>query len=394
MRTRSATGDCGLTGVSDYGRMRLLSYADSFRELAKSMEGSFGESEPEGDREAILEARQFWENQQLLCGNLNEMAQIMDKVASEVFRLRPVEEKKRRAIIHGFKLEGIMAEDIHYIDRPGAPLSLGITLHTQRDEGCSCEQAADMLSVLMNRRMEASVASPYRIDREKRGYVFLEEASFVVLSGVARAVRENESVSGDNYALIQAEKGRLTTLLSDGMGSGEKASRDSEWILDLMEKMMETGYSLEGALRLINNALLSRPDKQNMSTLDVCDLDLHQGSCSFYKIGAAASFLKRGSNVDKIENPSLPMGIFPIEAAVSARRTLSHGDYIIMMTDGVLDALGQNRYEDTMSRIIQSVQEQNPKEIARKILQFVLHLSGGHVLDDMTVLVLGIWEST
>lgn len=394
MRTRSATGDCGLAGVSDYGRMRLLSYADSFRELARSMEDGIGEQEQEGDREQILESGKLWENRQLLCGNLNEMAQIMDKVASEVFRLCPMEEKKRKAIVHGFKLEGIAAEDIHYIDRPGAPLSVGITLHTQRDDECSCEQAADMLSVLMNRRMEASVASPYRIDREKRGFVFMEEASYVVLSGVARAVRENESVSGDNYALIQAEKGRLTTFLSDGMGSGEKASKDSEWILDLMEKMIETGYSLEGALRLINNALLSRPEKQNMSTLDVCDLDLYQGSCSFYKIGAAASFLKRGNHVEQIENPSLPMGIFPIEAAASACRKLSDGDYIIMMTDGVLDALGQNRYEDTMSRIIQSVQEQNPKEIAKKILQFVLHLSGGHIADDMTVLVLGIWENT
>ena len=73
---------------------------------------------------------------------------------------------------------------------------------------------------------------------------------------------------------------------------------------------------------------------------------------------------------------------------------LKEGDVVVMLTDGVLDALENNRYEETMRQIIGSVKEQNPKEIARCILQFVLHCCGGHIQDDMTVLVLGIWENT
>ncbi len=394
MKTRLQTEDSRLLEVSEYGRRRLLTYADSFRELAQSMEGSFAISEDEQDRDNVLEARRYWDSQQILCGNLNEMARIMDRVASEVFRLKPLDLKTRRSVVHGLKLEGIIVTDIYYIERPGERTAIGISMYTRRDNGCSGEQVADMLSVLLNKRLEVSVASPYLVDAENRSFVFVEEAAYVVLSGVAKAVKEEETISGDNYSIIESEKGKLTVLLSDGMGSGEKASRDSTWILDLMEKMIETGYSLEGSLKLINNALLSRPDKQNMSTLDICDLDLYDGSCSFYKIGGAASFLKREHSVEQIDSPSLPMGIFPIESPEVIQGKVRDGDYIIMMTDGVLDALGQNRYEETMRQIIESVKEQNPKEIARRILQFVLHLSGGHIQDDMTVIVLGLWENT
>ena len=110
-------------------------------------------------------------------------------------------------------------------------------------------------------------------------------------------------------------------------------------------------------------------------------------------MGAAASFIKRAHGVEQITGPSLPLGIFRETEPEKLDRKLMDGDYIIMMTDGVLDALKQNRYEETMRQIIESIGEQNPKEIARRILQFVLHCCGGHIQDDMTVVVLGIWEN-
>ena len=66
---------------------------------------------------------------------------------------------------------------------------------------------------------------------------------------------------------------------------------------------------------------------------------------------------------------------------------------MVLMTDGVLDALEQNHYEDAMCRFLSGLNEQNPKEIADSLLQFVLHCSGGHVEDDMTIVVVGIWEN-
>jgi stage II sporulation protein E len=317
----------------------------------------------------------------------------MDRVATEVFRLRPFEEKKKKLAVQALKSEGIRVMDLYYIERPGERPSIGAALSLRDRREVSAAQVAGMLSVLFDCRLEASVACPYRLEREVRSFVFVEEASYVVLSGTARAVKEGEQCSGDHFTVMESENGRVTALLSDGMGSGEKASADSEMILELLEKFLEAGYPLTEALKLVNGALVTASDLQNMSTLDICDVDLYSGECSFYKMGAAASFIKRPHEVEVIRREGLPLGILQENTAEAIHRRLMDGDYCILMTDGVLDALKENHYEETMQQILSGISEQNPKEIAGRILQMVLHCSGGRIRDDMTIVVLGIWEN-
>ena len=73
-------------------------------------------------------------------------------------------------------------------------------------------------------------------------------------------------------------------------------------------------------------------------------------------------------------------------------RKLYHGDYLIMMTDGVLDALPREREEETMKEIIMDIKEETPKDMSRGILERVLGYSDYCAKDDMTVLVAGMWK--
>ncbi len=261
-----------------------------------------------------------------------------------------------------------------------------------------------MLSVLLGRRLVVSVTSPQFIEEREGTYLFVEEPRFVVLSGSARAVKENEAVSGDNYSIIQSDRGWMTVLLSDGMGSGPAAGADSSQVLDMMEKMLEAGFETDMAMSLVNSALLASEDasgRRNMSTLDVCSLNLYQGMCVFRKVGAAASFLKSNSYVEQISLPGLPLGVLAAGEGEEARRALQQSvsrelidnDYIIMMSDGVLDALRESGYEEAMVHYLEGMREQHPEEMARNLLQFVLRCSQGRIMDDMTVLVLGVFDS-
>ena len=76
----------------------------------------------------------------------------------------------------------------------------------------------------------------------------------------------------------------------------------------------------------------------------------------------------------------------------TSSRKLYHGDYLIMMTDGVLDALPAMREEETMKEIIMDIHEETPKEMSRGILERVLGYSDYCARDDMTVLVAGMWK--
>ncbi len=380
----------GALEMVDYGKRRLLTCADSLRELAKSLDGEF--CSPGRDREGILLERGQWENRQALRENLQEMAQVMTRVASEAFRVRPMEERKRRLVCHFLKAEGILARNLFYIERAEQRTSIGLTMSLPKGGTMKSEDVAALLSVVLNKRLVMSVASPDLVDEAERSFVLTQEAPFVVMTGAARAVKENEDSSGDNYAFIESDCGKFTMLLSDGTGSGEKAGRDSGRILDLMEKMIEAEFDLESAVNLVNSAVLAQGREQGLSTLDICSLDLFEGSCEFHKVGAAASFVKRDYLVEQIDSHCLPLGVFQSVEPEIISCELMDGDYIIMMTDGVLDALGQKHYEAAMKSMIAKMQEQNPKEMAKKLLQFVLRASGGRVLDDMTILVLGLWE--
>lgn len=377
--------------VPELCRQRLLGYAESFKELSKEFCGEFAGDNL--DRQSVLEERRIWENRQVMSSNLNAVAQIMTKVAEEVISYEPFPEKRKRFIVHALRAEGILADDLCYLPMENGRRAVGMTMYTEKKGGRPAAEVADMLSVLLHRQMQLSVASPYLVDRTSRSFVFVAEASYIALTGLAKAVKEGENLSGDHYSILESEKGRMTVLLSDGTGSGEKASADSERVLDLMEKMLEAGYDLDTAVRIVNTAFFARGEDNGHPTLDVCDLDLYQGSCDFCKVGGVTSFIKHGTQVEQVTEEGLPLGVFQTVEINKVHKELQGGDYIILMTDGALDGLEEGGYEEAMAQTISGMDEQNPGEIAEKLLQNVLCADKGRILDDMTILVIGLWEN-
>lgn len=378
--------------VSDLCRRRLLNYADTFYELSKSYDGEFQPAE--GDRQNLLSERRLWENRQIIKGHLTEMAKIMTEAAHEVLCFHPMEERKKRIITSALKEEGIRAENLSYLPQTTGRQAVVMTLSTDKRGGLSAEEVADIVSVLLDMRLQLSVASPYRVEREPHSFILEEEAGFLALTGFSRVTKENETVSGDNFAVMEADKGRITVMLSDGTGSGEKAGKDSEHVLDLMEKMLEAGYSIDGAVNMVNTALFSAGEDRNHPTLDICDIDLYEGICRLRKAGGAVTFLKREDHVEQLKSGTLPLGIFRQMELLPIERKLQDGDYLIMVSDGVIDALKEHDYENTLENAISGIREQNPGEIAEKILRMVIYAGGGHILDDMTVGVVGIWSNS
>ena len=63
-----------------------------------------------------------------------------------------------------------------------------------------------------------------------------------------------------------------------------------------------------------------------------------------------------------------------------------------MVTDGVMDALPVGEQEAQIGRYLCELSSQNPKEMAHHILEQVLAWTGREPADDMTVIVVGMWE--
>ena len=375
--------------IPDLCRQQLLSYAESFRELARSFGGDFVAHR--SDRRELLEEHRLWENRQVISSNLIEVSKIMTQMAGEVFHFRPMDHRRGKMISQALKEEKITAgQPLFFPDREGNG-AIGISLTTGKKNGIPGEFVADYLSVLLKRRLKLSVNSPCLIDQTSRCFLFVEEPELVTLTGFARVVKDKENISGDNYSILESEHGKLHLLISDGTGSGEKACEDSTRVLDLMEHLIETGYDMDQAIGLVNAAMFVREDGSGHPTLDVCSLDLYGERGIFYKSGGAVSFLKRGRKVTSIEGGSLPLGIFQCPEIRREEVNVESGDYIIMVTDGVSESFPSE--EGGLETFIGSITEQNPREIAEKIMQGVIMANEGHVRDDMSILVVGIWAN-
>lgn len=388
--------------IPEYGRQKLLGYAESFRELAELFEEEMEIKDFEmkdflesgKDRQEYLWQKKLCESRGLLAGHLKEMSCIMSDVAKEYYRYRPLSERKYRQIARYLKESGILLKNFLILENEDKHIELSLTMKTQLRESIIIADVADLISVVMNIRVQPSKSEPLFMAKEWTSYHFLEEPKFHILTGFAKAVKETEKVSGDNYSFCEIESGRTIAILSDGMGSGEEACEESERVIEMMEKLLESGFRKEAAIQIINGALAAGEQEKNMSTLDICELNLYTGACDFVKVGAACTYIKRDNLVDRLSARNLPLGVFQQIEPETMHRQLQDGDYVIMLSDGVLDALSQGVGEDMLPEVISRIYHTNPAEIANQILGYCIRQSVGKIRDDMTVLVIGIWKNS
>jgi stage II sporulation protein E len=242
------------------------------------------------------------------------------------------------------------------------------------------------------KRMRAAFHSKTIISGEFISFTFVEEPRFMVLSGAAGRNKTGEELSGDNFSLTELSEGQMLMGIVDGMGSGFQASSESEQIIELLEDLLRTGFEEEAALRMVNSVLLGRDQNEASTAVDLAVADLYSGTCSFIKSGAAATFIKRNQWIEMMKSTSLPVGVLREVDYENTSKKLYDGDYVIMVSDGVLEAMEGEEKEEEFMRVLMDIRAKNPKDFADEVLEKALEIAGGEVRDDMTVLVTGIWE--
>lgn len=215
---------------------------------------------------------------------------------------------------------------------------------------------------------------------------FCPARNFRVQIGYYAEPKHNEDVLGDTLVYQQLSSGKFMTILSDGMGTGEEAARESKSATKLVQKIIRAGFDHQLAVRTVNTALLSRSTDECFATLDISLIDLFNGEIELIKIGASASFIKRGPEVNLIRGSSLPIGILENIEPASFKRRLLAEDFVIMMTDGILDAVQIANKEDWMVRLLRQCLFEQPEDLAKFIYEQAV--GNGIPEDDMTVVVL------
>ncbi len=332
------------------------------------------------------------ENRGVIAEQLDAMAYIMEDCAREYKDISGKEGRLLGAVKYRVKERGIVTKEMHLYERHNGKMSLQMRAVSKWGSCVPVKELAKAVSQGLRRDMVPGRYVRTMVGKDEAFLTFEEDTLFHTLQGVARLTKDNAQVSGDSFSFLELEGGECVMALSDGMGSGIRACKESEMVIELIEKFLEAGFKKETAIRMMNSAMVIQGEEGIFSTVDMAAMDLYTGMCEFYKIGAAATFIKRGGAVECISSGSLPAGMFHQLEIDRASRQLQDGDFVVQVTDGVLDDLHVPSPEETMEEILETIETNNPGQMAKQILERILLFTAGKVPDDMTVLVAGIWE--
>lgn len=227
--------------------------------------------------------------------------------------------------------------------------------------------------------------------RQNKGickYTYISEDKFLLQTGIARTKKDNSIVSGDITSQITLEDGKYMLAISDGMGSGPEARKNSKIAISMLERLLSTGFDKETSINLINSNLLNTTDEEMYATLDIEILDLYAGKIEFLKNGASPTYIKRGKKVSMIESNSLPAGVISNIKIDTYDKDLKDGDIIVMCSDGIIES--NKEYENRklwIQHLLEEIQTDIPERIANIILKESIDNDFGKPQDDMSIIV-------
>jgi len=388
------------TNILDYfsknGEMERSQVPISFKRRCINIEGFLNETS------RVMEVAKLnlnWKNRLMesrlaVAGQLCEVAGIIDEFADELEEENIVIQSEADRLKQKLALSKINVKSLTIVEKLNHRKTIYMVAKTRRGRCVTSKEIGEIIKEVLGRNYTLAKGSRMVVSKEYNTFEFVEDIRFRTLHGVAKTIKAKESVSGDSYTFMPLDTGQLIMSLSDGMGAGEAANEDSEYIIEVLEQMMESGFSKHSAIRLINSVMFLKSDKQAFSTIDMGILDLYSGICEFIKIGASTTFIKNKNRAEAIRSTTLPVGAFTQVEYDGISRELSDGDMIIMVSDGIINSLEGEDNDENLREYIANLNINNPQELANMVLEYSMQNSNFDINDDMTVLTCGFYKTS
>lgn len=223
---------------------------------------------------------------------------------------------------------------------------------------------------------------------------FEETPKYYISSQIIRKCKDGEEVSGDSYSFGKGKDGNYNIIISDGMGHGAQAEKESKAVIELIEKFNDSNFDRIMAINTVNSIMtLKFEEDEKYSTVDLCSVDLYSGDAEFIKVGGITSFIKKKNKVEVIDAKTLPIGVLDKADIEVTHKKVQNGDIIIMISDGIVNYDNENAGK--VNWVVNFLKKNNinkPKELGEKMMKRAVELCGGKAKDDMTIIVSKVYS--
>lgn len=217
----------------------------------------------------------------------------------------------------------------------------------------------------------------------------ISSPNYSIAFGVSSVKKFGSKSSGDSHSVIKIDEGKYLVTLTDGMGSGKRATTISTLTTKLIENFYRAGFDSDLILSTVNK-LLALSEEENFATIDLCVIDGRKNTYDFIKLASSDGYILGATGeCEVISGSNLPVGILDDVKPNVLGRLISNMDILVFVSDGVADVLSAHL---SIPDYLRSLDILNPQELSDTILNRAIELSDGTPKDDMTVIAVRVFE--
>jgi serine phosphatase RsbU (regulator of sigma subunit) len=204
--------------------------------------------------------------------------------------------------------------------------------------------------------------------------------------GAGRTVR-----GGDFYTLAVRAPGHIGVVIGDACGRGAEGHAQLARILPTVHELALSGVSPAALLTALNQAVAAELPADRFLTAAAFEFDMRTETITVANAAHVPAIVRRarGRQVSVVGRASgVPLGIASGTTYLDERCELSGGDVIVLMTDGVLEAVESDLVNmSTLKRFVSEASE-GAREVHRFLLRKFEDCTTEERSDDMTLMTL------
>ena len=260
-------------------------------------------------------------------------------------------------------------------------------LETLANEAAVAIQNAELYrAALDNARLEREMRTAAEIQQallpnRRRSGAFFEAAA---------ATLPCRSIGGDFFDYVDRPDGSLAFALGDVAGKGPPAALLGALMQGSLEAEGGRGAGPAAALTTVNTALVRRGIQGRFVTLFYAVLD-PDGRLIYCNAGHNAPVLVRAGGVERMETGGMVLGLFDGVPYAEGTVTLQSGDFLVLFSDGVSEAMnaaGDEYGDDRLLECLADISEPECEACLQEIFASVERFTAGAPQhDDVTAMV-------
>ena len=373
---------------------KLYQLMDEIDKMVKAINASYRVS-----RINFIWKKKIVENKEAMVSQLDGISKTISDLADDI-TTKKVDDKEineKEELLKLFEQKKIEVKELNINKEKNGKIEIGIYINPCEDynstnleiEECKSDKIKQIITKFYKQEFEVQLVDcSIQKATDICYFKYISKNKYKLQIGLAKVKKDGSPVSGDTTLKMKLQDGKQLIAISDGMGSGPNARKSSKIAVQMLKRLLISGFNKETSLDMINSSMCLNSEDDSYATLDIAIFDLYEGNVEFIKNGASPTYIKNRRHVDVIKNITLPAGILNnIELKISDR-DIEENEILVMCSDGIAESNAEYENKELwLKYLLEQMETENVQKMADIILAEAIDNNYGIPKDDMTVIV-------